>query len=137
MQATGVANFLHVRSDSVRWVEQARDIAHIRNSPTVRRRSGVRKFEVDLRQGGYRLARSPLQIGSIVFLSARKAGAQALLQPLGTSELVRRFTAAQRYAANLPGWAILKRKLADVRGFELRRGSHPREATAALRQLMG
>jgi len=136
LRATGVANFLHVRAESLRWVQAARDVAYIRKSPTIRRRSGVTKFEVDLRQGDYRLASSPLQIGATVFLSARKAGAQPLLQPLARSELLQRLAAAQGYAANLPGWATLKRKLAGAGAFELRRGSHPREAAAALRQLM-
>jgi hypothetical protein len=136
MRATGVANFLHVRADSLRWVQAARDLAYIRSSPTIRRRSGVAKLEVDLRHGGYKLAGSPLKIEAIVFLSARKAGGQPLLQPLGRSELLRQLTAAQGYAANLPGWSTFKRKLTSVRSFELRRGSHPREATAALRQLL-
>lgn len=136
MRATGVANFLHVRSDSLRWVEKPRELAYIRNSPTIRRRSGVSKFEVDLRGRGYQLARSPLKVAAVVFLSARKAGAQPLLRPLGRAELLRRFVAAQGYAVNLPGWPILERKLARIGAFELRRGSHPREATAALRDLI-
>jgi hypothetical protein len=136
LRATGVANFLHVRPESLRWVQAARDVAYIRNSPLIRRRSGVAKYELDLRQGGYRLASSPLQIAATIFLSARRAGAQPLLRPLARSELLKRLAAAQGYAANLPGWATLKRKLAGVGAFELCRGAHPREAAAALRQLM-
>jgi hypothetical protein len=52
LRATGVANFLHVRPESLRWVQAARDVAYIRNSPLIRRRSGVAKYELDLRQGG-------------------------------------------------------------------------------------
>ena len=44
MLATGVANFLHVRRDSLRWVTRIRDAAAIRKSPVIRRRSGVRKL---------------------------------------------------------------------------------------------
>src|SRR5258708_22505017 len=51
MLATGVSNFLHVRSDSLRWIERSRDAAAIRKSPVIRRRTGVSKFEIDLRRG--------------------------------------------------------------------------------------
>jgi HPr Serine kinase C-terminal domain len=136
MRATGVANFLHVRSDSLSWVESRRDIACIRKSPTIRRRSGVSKYEVDLRRARYRLAASPLRVVAIVFLSARPAGRHPLLSPLSRIDLLDRLTAAQGYAANRPGWSTFKLGLAAVRGFELRRGSHPRMATAALRQIL-
>src|SRR2546421_9180842 len=43
MLATGVANFLHVRSDSLRWLGRTRDATAIRESPVIRRRSGVTK----------------------------------------------------------------------------------------------
>jgi hypothetical protein len=136
LRATGVANFLHVRSDSLRWVAKARDVARIRKSPVISRRSGVQKFEVDLRGGGYNLARSPLRIGAIVFLSAQKAQKGPLLRPLTRSELLRRLLAEQGYAANRPGWSTFERNLTQVGGFELRRGSHPGESTQALRELL-
>jgi len=70
--ATGIANFLHVPANSLRWIERD-NAAAIRHSPVIRRRSGVKKFELDLRRGGYRLAASPLQIGAVVFLSPKSA----------------------------------------------------------------
>jgi|SRR5579872_21169 len=133
---TGVPNFLHVRSDSLRWVKQARTVTAMRACPVIRRRSGVRKFEVDLRGGGHRLATSPQQLSAVVFLSARPAAAGRLLRPLSKRELTARLTANQAYAAGQPGWAAFCRSVSLAGGFELRRGRHPLEAVDALRELL-
>ena len=137
MRATGIANFLHVRSDSLRWLGKAPVAAAIRKSPVIRRRSGVRKFEVDLRRGGYRLAASPLKITAVVFLSPQSAGRRPLLRPLSKSHLLANLTAAQAYAANQPNWAAFCKSAARLAAFELRRGTHPLEAVEALRALCG
>jgi len=136
MLATGIPNFMHVRADALRWVERTRDAEAIRNSPVISRRSGVKKFEVDLRGGHYQLARTPLELGAIVFLSAAQAVGGSLLNPLSKPELLRRLTAAQAYAANQPGWAPFRRNISHLKAFELRRGRHPLEAVAALRQVL-
>jgi hypothetical protein len=137
MLATGVANFLHVRSDALRWLRKTRGAAAIRKSPVIRRRSGVRKFEVDLRRGAYRLAASPLKITAVVFLSPQSAAARPLLEPLSKSDLLTRLTAAQTYAANQPNWAAFRKGVLALGAFELRRGSHPFEAVDALETLLG
>lgn len=136
LRATGIANFLHVRADSLRWIERDGDAAPIRNSPVIRRRTGVEKFELDLRHGGYRLAASPLRIGAVVFLSAQKSHDGALLRPLLKSTLLTRLANAQAYAASRPEWATFARRLSELGGFELRRGRHPLEAVEALRSLL-
>src|SRR6266436_6646455 len=136
MLATGVANFLHVRSDSVGWLGKTGNAAAIRKSPVIRRRSGVRKFEVDLRRGGYRLAASPLKITAVVFLSPQSAGDRSLLKPLSKSDLVAKLTAAQVYAANQPKWAAFRKGVLGLDAFELRRGNHPLEAVETLRTLL-
>jgi hypothetical protein len=41
MLATGVPNFLHVQAESLRWLRGTQDAAAIRNSPVIRRRSGI------------------------------------------------------------------------------------------------
>jgi hypothetical protein len=133
---TGIANFMHVRADSLRWVERARDAAVIRNSPVIRRRSGVQKFEVDLRGTQYRLARAPLKLAVVVFLSAQKAVDGALLHALSKPELLRRLEATQAYAASQPSWAAFRRKVSRLEAFELRRGRHPLDAVTALRQIL-
>jgi hypothetical protein len=136
MLATGVANFLHVRADSVNWLGSPGDAAWIRRSPIIQRRSGVKKFEVDLRQGEFRLAKSPLKIISVVFLSARSAGAQPILKPLSGSEVLKKLAAEQGYAALQKQWRPFARNVSRIMGFELRRGRHPQESVAALRSLL-
>lgn len=135
--ATGVANFLHIRADSLRWVERDRDVQAIRNSPVIRRRNGVKKFELDLRRPGYRLAPSPLQIGALVFLSAKKAGDGPLLSKLSPSTMLAKLAKTQAYAANQAQWPVFSRRMSGLQAFELRRGRHPIDAVNALRTLLG
>jgi hypothetical protein len=136
MLATGVANFVHVRSDSLRWIRSSTQVRAIRRSPVISRRSGVRKFEVDLRRGGFRLAPAPLELSAVIFLSARSAAGRALLAPLAKKDILRRLAVAQPYAANQPHWAEFCRKVTQLGAFELRRGRHPLEAVTALGDLL-
>ncbi len=134
MLAMGVANFLHVASDSLRWMPG--DVAErIRKSSVIRRRSGVRKFALDLRRGGHELAESPLKVGAVVFLSKEESNGGPLLAPLSVREARARLTENQVYAANQPGWKAFLRGVSGLEVFELRRGRHPREAVAALQRL--
>jgi hypothetical protein len=135
LRATGVANFLHVPANSLGWIARETATA-IRRSPVIRRRSGVKKFELDLRRGGYRLAASPLTIGAVVFLSPKSAGTGPLLKPLSKSKLLTNLLKAQAYAANQPEWPIFKKRVCRLDAFELRRGLHPIEAVEALRALL-
>jgi len=137
MLATGIANFLHVRPDSLRLLGETRVAAAIRKSPIIRRRSGVRKFEVDLRRGAFRLAASPLKITAVVFLSPQSAGDRSLLTPLAKSALLAKLRADQAYAANQPTWPAFCKSVLGLNAFELRRGNHPLEAVEALRALCG
>lgn len=134
--ASGVANFAHVRANSLRWVAQPREVAAIRKSTVIRRRSGVRKFEVDLRQRRYRLAPQPQEIHSLVFLSSAAAGSQPMLRPLAKAQTLSRLNASQAYAAGQPGWAQFCASLSRIESFELRRGRHPSESVEALQRLM-
>jgi energy-coupling factor transporter ATP-binding protein EcfA2 len=134
--ATGVSNFLHVRADSLRWIAQRRTVAKIRKSPLIRRRTGVRKYEIDLRRIGYPLTERPLKIGAIVFLSAQAAAGRPVLQRLLQQEALPMLVREQAYAANQPLWTLFTRSVKRVPFFELRRGQHPSESVAALRELM-
>jgi hypothetical protein len=135
LRATGVANFLHVRSDSLKFLERGADAAMIRSSPVIRRRSGLAKFEVNLRHRRYPLAAAPLKIASLIFISAKRAGAQPLLTPLPKSRVREYLLASQPYAASLPEWRAFSRNAAALEAFELRRGRHPQDAVAALQEL--
>jgi energy-coupling factor transporter ATP-binding protein EcfA2 len=130
--ASGVANFLHVGPDSLRWVPP-RFAALFRKSPVIRRRSGVRKFAVDLRRGDQRLAAPPLKIGAVVFLSKQASAGEPLLTALSAKETRDRLRASQPYAAGQPGWSTFTRNVSELGAFELRRGRHPSEAVEALR----
>jgi hypothetical protein len=136
MLATGVANFLHVRRDSLHWLGRSREAAAMRKSPVIQRRSGVKKFEIDLRSKDFRLAKSPLEIVAVVFLSSQGAGAHPLLKLLPKSELRSRLATTQAYGASRPQWRTFSRNVARLDGFELRRGRHPVEAVEALRSLL-
>jgi hypothetical protein len=135
MLATGIANFLHVRCDSLPFLP-ASSASVIRRSPIIRRRSGVEKFEVDLRRPEFRLATSPLKVAGVVFISAQSAGRGALLRPLRGREAVARFKEGQSYAVNQPGWTTFRRRISAVPTFELRRGRSPAAAADALQALL-
>ena len=135
-RATGVANFLHVRADSLRWLGRMRDAAAIRRSPVIRRRSGVRKYEIDLRRGGYRLAPAPLKIAAVVFLSAESAGKRPPLTLLSKSVARAHWTAAQAYAASQPDWPAFLRRAARIDAFELRRSAHPMQSVEIIGSLL-
>jgi energy-coupling factor transporter ATP-binding protein EcfA2 len=134
--ATGVGNFLHVRADSLGWIAHARTAAKIRKSPIIRRRTGVSKYEIDLRRGDHAVAERPLKIGAIVFLSARPAAGGRLMKRLLPAQALPMLVREQAYAANRPPWKLFTRSVTQVPFFELRRGRHPSESVAALRQLM-
>jgi energy-coupling factor transporter ATP-binding protein EcfA2 len=134
--ATGVANFLHLRPDSLRFLEPAERRALRRGSCAIRRRSGVAKLEIDLRRPPFRLATAPLRIEGVIFLSKRRGAPGALLGSLHKSAALRRLTAQQRYAAHQPGWQVFREQLARLPAYELRRAPHPRQAVAALRALL-
>ncbi len=136
MLATGVANFLHVQRDALRFVSDSA-AAIIRSSPTIRRRSGVRKFEVDLRNPLFRLAPQPLEIAGTVFMTAQRAGRRRpLAAPLRRADLLGRVRHSQPYAAQQPGWVPFSKGIAQLPAFELRRGAHPEQTADALEALL-
>jgi hypothetical protein len=135
MLATGIANFLHIRCDSLHSLPAA-SAALIRRSPVIRRRSGVEKFEVDLRRPEFRLAARPLKVAGVVFLSPQRARHGVLLTRLRGREAVARLQKTQPYSASQPGWPTFRKQIAAAPAFELRRGSHPAEAADALQALL-
>ncbi|HZO24323.1 MAG TPA: hypothetical protein VFB37_17655 [Steroidobacteraceae bacterium] len=136
MLATGIANFLHARPDSLKFLDARTRASLLGGSSIIRRRSGVEKLEIDLRRPRYRLASQPLRIRAVAFISARRAGARALLAPLAQGRLMQRLAATQKYAAHQPGWARFVRQACRLPAFELRRGQHPHEAVEALMRVL-
>jgi hypothetical protein len=135
LQAVGVANFLHLRFDAARWFDDALR-RRIVASPVIRRRSGVEKYEIDLRGGWARLAAAPLRVGHVVFVTPTPADDAELLRQLDPAQLLPRLTQSQPYAAQLPSWPAFAAQCGRLQGHELRRGSHPRAAALALRALL-
>jgi hypothetical protein len=132
--ATGVANFLHVRRSSLEFLPRAL-AARMRQFPSIRRRSGVVKLEIDPRRGPFALAPRPVALRAIVFASAHRSGAP-LLVDLPAQEVARRLEAMQPYAAGRPEWPTFMRRIRALPAFELRRGRHPADGAAALASLL-
>ncbi len=135
LQVSGVANYLHLRFDALRWVDDESLQARIASAPVIRRRSGVEKHELDLRGGWAPLAAEPLRLEHLVFASPEPAADDALLWPLHAGELVERLHISQPYAAGQPGWAAFVEGCRGLHGWALRRGSHPRAGALALKGL--
>jgi hypothetical protein len=135
--ATGVANYLHVQADALRFVEDEETRRWISQAPVIRRRSGVEKFEVDLRQERGRLAAAPMELVGAVFVSSEWAeGPDVLLSPVPAGEIAARMFADQSYAAGQPGWDRFVQRLTQVGIHRLRRGRHPWDSVDALRWLL-
>lgn len=135
--ATGVPNYLHLKGDALDFVADDAVRRWVAHSPVIRRRSGVRKFEVDLRQEYGRPATRPLSLVGTVFVSAQPADSpDTLLTPLDAREAGLLLDADQPNASRQPGWQPFKRKILDRGIHQLRRGRHPRDSIDALRRLL-
>lgn len=135
--ATGVANYVHVQADALRFVDDAEIRRWISQAPVIRRRSGVEKFEADLRQGPGRLAAAPLQLAGAVIVSSQPADdPEVLMSPIPAGEIAARLAAGQPYAVGQPGWHRFEQRLTRQGVHQLRRGRHPRAAVDALLQLL-
>jgi hypothetical protein len=133
--ATGVANYLHVHAAALGFLDEGTR-RWISQSPTIRRRSGVEKFEADARRGHGRLAPTPLELIGTVFVSNQSADdPRVLLERVPRHEISARLSANQPYAAGQPGWQLFEQRLMPLEVHQLRRGRHPKDSVDALRQL--
>jgi hypothetical protein len=109
----------------------------IRQSPVIRRRSGVEKFEADLRRGHGRLAPHPLKLVGAVFVSSQPAeDPDVLLSQVPMEDIGARLVADQPYASGQPGWSRFEQQLMQLGVHELRRGRHPQASVDALLRLL-
>ncbi|MDQ0010788.1 hypothetical protein J2T07_002994 [Luteibacter jiangsuensis] len=135
--ATGVANYLHVKEDVLRFLDDNVTRAWIEGSPVIHRRSGVAKFEADLREGAGRPPPAPLRLAGAVVVSAETApDSSRLLRRLPWEQVPALLAVDQPYAAGQPGWDRFVHRLGGLGVYELRRGRHPQDAIAALRALL-
>jgi len=135
--ATGIANYVHLRPDSLSFLGAAQGATWRRHSQIIRRRSGIEKLEVDLRRLDCRLARSACRARAIIFLAKRSAGKGPLLRRLPLPAALARLERLQAYAAAQPNWSLFLRATAKLQHWELRRGAHPSAAVASLSALLG
>jgi len=136
LEATGIATFLHLGRRTLRLIRPAALARRLSRAPTIRRRSGAVKLEIDARAAGLPLARAPLALAAVVFVSARPAGAGPLLHRLEAGQAAMRLEAGQRYAARQPGWGRFLRAVSRLPAFELRRAA-PALQVEALRAALG
>ena len=137
MLATAVTNYVHVKSDALHLVDDAAARCWISESPMIRRRSGVEKFEADVRRGRGRLADSPLKLVGAVFVCAERAhDPAALLRPVPRHAIAARLQLDQPYAAGQGGWLPFQQALVEMGMYELRRGAHPRASVEAVSRLL-
>ncbi|KGU53816.1 serine kinase [Xanthomonas phaseoli pv. phaseoli] len=133
---TGVANFLHLRAETLGLVD-APTRAWISASPVIRRRSGVEKFEVDLRHRRAHLAPKPMQLRAVVMVSRSPAIASAPHLVVVPGEQIAACLARdQPYAAGQPGWQRFVEQVQRIGMFTLHRGTHPQASVDALLQLL-
>jgi hypothetical protein len=135
LRASGVPNFLHLRPTALKFLRGTQIAKRIRGSPVIRRRSGERKYELDVRAAKLRLAASPLRIVAVVVVSKRAAGASLLL-PIPPAMVWRRLLAEQPQVARGRTWTQLRRELRAVPGYELRRAAHPDSGALAIASIL-
>jgi hypothetical protein len=134
LAAAGLNAFLHVCMDAPRFAP-ARVSAALRSAARIRRRSGVKKFEIDLRRAEFSLAARPLKIVAIVILSRRAAGKAPVLRRRSPAQLRAALTATQPYARSQHGWREFHARAGSLPAYELRRAP-PAQAMATLRRLL-
>ncbi len=135
--ATGIGNYLHVTEDAFGFVADEGVRAWIRAAPTIRRRSGVEKYEADLRHGPGRLAPAAMTLAGVVLMSARVADDPArLLLPLPDGAIPELLAADQPYASAQAGWDSFVHACQRVGVHRLERGVHPGDGVAALSSLL-
>jgi hypothetical protein len=132
--ATGIPAFLHLHGSSLNVLNSAEFRSHVRDSPHIRRRSGVRKHEVDLRDMDCRLAPDGLPLRAIVVLRRDPARGPALrrVTPSVARVVLRR---TQPYASGQRNWSEFLRHAGKLPAFELWRTA-PDSALGELRLLL-
>ena len=136
LRVTGVPSYLHVSRQALRFLPENRLRKTIEQSPTIERRSGTRKIQVDLRRLAGKIAPAPLRLAAMVFLSPRPAGAQPMLQQLERKAFLARLRREQPYASTQVGWRAFERRSVEVPAYEMRRPEHPDLAVELLRSLL-
>jgi hypothetical protein len=134
LSASGLNTYVHLRPEGAR-LAPARLASALRFAPRIRRRSGVRKAELDVERVGLARAARPLQLGAIVLLSPEAATAGAACERLEPRRLRAALSATQPFARHQPGWREFCERAAKLPVFAMRR-TKPALALAELRRLL-
>ncbi len=135
LHATGLPTFMHLRCDGSAALHDLRGSVAVLRAPIIRRRSGVHKFELDMRRSPYRLAPQALGLSHVVILRKEHAAPTRALRTLAPEQVRRELTRTQPYTAGLPGWPAFLRRITNLPAYELRRGEHPEDSVSALKRL--
>ena len=136
LRATGLSAYVHAHTDALSLIGDGRMRRAIRAGPRIQRRSGVRKYEIDLRRLSARLAPQPLRIVATVVLSARRGRGAAGLQSLTVGELRHALRKEQSFAVGQRGWREFERSVLRAGAYRLDRMA-PADGVMALRTLLG
>lgn len=132
----GVPNYLYLQRGSLDFLESGKLRRQIESSTQIRRRSGVQKYQVNLREMQGKFARAPLQLTATVMLSRRKVTVQPALKRLSRELFVSRLRREQPYAMSNSNWMEFEDSIAKLPAYELRRTVHPDIAIRELRALL-
>ena len=133
---TGVSNFLHVKPESLAWLLKSPLRECAERAPIIKRRSGARKLEIDLRGMRNGIVCTPLRLAATVILLRRSTGNQPALRRLDRSRFLAHLRREQPYAAGLAEWQEFERRAVEKPAFELRQAQHPRFAIECLKELL-
>ena len=134
---TGVPNYIYLQREALNFLQPGQLRRQIQSSPTIRRRSGVQKYQANLREMHGSIARAPLQLTTIVMLSRRSVTKQPVLKPLLSKTFLAQLRREQPYASGLSNWGDFERRIAELPAYELRRPQHPDIAVRELQALLG
>jgi hypothetical protein len=133
----GLPNFLHLRHDALDFLEPGPLRDHVTSSPTIRRRSGIQKFAINLREQTRWSPPLRTTLTATVFLCDGLARSKPALRPLDDpGDVLMRMSEEQPYAVGLPEWSEFSRAIAAVPCFELSRTDPPSAAIAELRTIL-
>lgn len=136
LSITGVPNYVYVQRDSLAFLPPGELRQRIRRSPRIQRRSGVRKYQADLRTLSTNIPSAPLKLAATVILTRRTAGQKAALHPLSRKKFLTKLRREQPYATGMPNWLGFEERLTKLPYYELRRTDHPDAAIKELRKLL-
>jgi hypothetical protein len=136
LRLTGVPSYLNVQPSALEMLPPGSLAQQIRRSRVIQRRSGARKFELDLRNWTACIAPAPLRLAATVFLSRQSAGRKPALRSLGRRAFLSRLRHEQPYAAGLANWSRFVRRVTGIPAYELRRTAHPDVAVGHLQELL-